>query len=65
LRARREGATARFELGPGIQPEVDIKLSWPRRERPIRVLVDGRETTAYDARGIELAQPFRTLVAEW
>jgi hypothetical protein len=65
LRARREGATARFELGPGIQPEVDIKLSWPRRERPVRVLVDGRETTAYDARGIELAQPFRTLVAEW
>jgi hypothetical protein len=65
LRARREGATARFELDSAIASGVGIRLWWPQRERPVRVVVDGHETTAFDARGIALTRPFRTLEAKW
>lgn len=65
LGARRDGRTVRFRLGEGIAAGTRVQLWWPQRQRPVRVQVDGRAVSGFDARGITLAQPFREVVAEW
>ena len=42
-----------------------LQVSWPSRERPSRVTVDGKPVTDYTADGIRIAKPFKELVAQW
>ena len=65
MSARRQGDALRVTLAPGVRESTALRVSWPSRERPRSVLVDGREVTDYDAAGIRLERPFRELVARW
>jgi hypothetical protein len=65
MSARQQGDTLRVSLGPGLREGTAVRVSWPARERPRSVLVDGREAADYDAKGIRLERPFRELVAHW
>ena len=65
MSARRQGDALRVTLAPGVRESTALRVSWPSRERPRSVLVDGREVADYDAAGIRLERPFRELVARW
>lgn len=65
MHARREGDTMTVTLGEGLRPNTKLRLFWPDRQRPRRVVVDGKPFTAYDASGVLLDVPFRTLQAQW
>lgn len=47
--------------GQSLPPRTE----WPSRTRPQAVTVDGRQVDGFDAGGIALAAPFRTLEARW
>lgn len=65
LRAHAGGKTLAVSLAPGIRSDTKLHVAWPLRTRPRSVRVDGQATTGFDARGIALAAPFRTLEATW
>lgn len=60
------GDAKRLRVGlSGIAAATPVRVAWPSRNRPTKVVVDGREIRDYDARGVALARPFRTLEATW
>ncbi|MET0505394.1 MAG: discoidin domain-containing protein [Luteibacter sp.] len=64
MTARREGGRFTVTLGEGIRPATRVRLFWPDRVKPAKVSVDGTPASAWDADGIVLDKPFRTIVAE-
>jgi hypothetical protein len=64
MTARQTGNTLRVTLS-GINDSTALHVSWPSRKRPSRVSVDGVAQSTFDANGIQLAKPFKTLEAQW
>ncbi|PTT64893.1 hypothetical protein DBR34_03695, partial [Stenotrophomonas sp. HMWF003] len=65
MEARQHDGTLRVTLRPGLRKQSAVRVWWPARTRPASVRVDGRTVRDYDADGVRLAQPFRTLEARW
>ncbi|HBS61744.1 MAG TPA: hypothetical protein DEB32_03230, partial [Stenotrophomonas sp.] len=65
LQAQQRDGALRLTLGPGLRGDTAVRVWWPTRTRPTRVRVDGRTVSDYDANGVRLQQPFRTLEARW
>ncbi|MCC4592809.1 hypothetical protein LL974_16880, partial [Xanthomonas campestris pv. cannae] len=65
LRARQRDGRLRVELDSGLRPGTAVRVVWPTRTRPAQVRVDGRRIDQYDAGGVTLSKPFRTLEAHW
>lgn len=65
LQARQQDAALRLTLGPGLRKDAAVRVWWPSRTRPTSVRVDGRAVSDFDADGVRLKQPFRTLEARW
>lgn len=65
ISARRQGNAMRLTLGPGLQDGTKLYVSWPTREQPVSVTIDGNIAKEFTADGIEIRQPFRELVAQW
>ena len=65
MTARQDGPFLRILLGPGIAQDTAVQVSWPSRQRPQRVWVDGLEQTSFTAEGISLNRPFHELEAKW
>jgi hypothetical protein len=65
MTARQQDDALRVTLAPGVRDGTAVRVSWPQRERPRSVMVDGRAVSDYSADGIRLEQPFRELVATW
>lgn len=65
LQARQQDGRLRLALGEGLRADTALRVWWPTRTRPRQVRVDGRMLRDYDADGIRLQRPFRTLEAQW
>ncbi len=65
LKARREGDTLRIRLGEGLRADAPIRLYWPGRVKPRQVMVDGAAVTSFDADGLQLARPFKEVIAQY
>jgi hypothetical protein len=65
LQARQQGDRLQLTLAKGLRAETPVQVTWPNRQRPSEVRVDGKRVEDYDAQGIRLAKPFRTLEARW
>ena len=65
MTARQEGTRLRIVLGPGLAPNVALKVMWPSRKRPTQVWIDGQLRTNQTPDGILVERPFRELVADW
>ena len=65
MSARHEGDRLRVKLGSGLRKNTALQVSWPNRQRPARVTIDGKPATDYTADGIRIARPFKELVAQW
>jgi len=52
-------------LGPGLRKDTALKVSWPNRTKPSRVMVDGKAMTDFDDQGLRTTQPFKRLEASW
>ena len=65
MQAWQRDGTLTVTLGKGLRSETKVKVWWPARTMPKTVRVDGREVTAFDAEGVRVAKPFRTLEARW
>jgi hypothetical protein len=63
--ARQEGSQLHIALGPGLRSDIAVQVSWPSRQRPVQVIVDGQERTGQTADGIRIERPFKELVARW
>jgi hypothetical protein len=63
--ARQEGPQLHVVLGPGLREDIAVQVSWPSRQRPLQVIVDGQERTGQTADGILIERPFKDLVARW
>jgi hypothetical protein len=62
--AQRDG-TLTLTLGKGLRAGTAVRVWWPNRALPKTVRVDGRMVKDFDARGVLLGKPFRTLEATW
>lgn len=65
MQARERDGTLTVTLGDGLHGGTAVKVWWPQRTVPKTVRVDGRSITTFDAEGVRLAKPFRTLEARW
>lgn len=65
MQARQRDGTLVVTLGDGLRNGTAVKVWWPERKVPKAVRVDGRSVTAFDAEGVRLEKPFRTLEARW
>lgn len=65
MQARQRDGTLVVTLGDGLRNGTAVKVWWPERTIPKSVRVDGRSVTAFDAEGVRLEKPFRTLEARW
>ena len=65
MSSKRDGAKLVVRLDPGLRKDAALEVNWPSRQRPASVRVDGRTVTDFDANGIQLAKPFKELVATW
>jgi hypothetical protein len=65
MTARQEAGRLRIVLGPGLVPHIAVKVSWPSRQKPKRVWVDGQPRTNQTPDGILIERPFQELVAQW
>jgi hypothetical protein len=65
MTARQQDKRLSVTLGTGLRKNTALQVSWPSRERPARVRVDGKSRSDYTAEGIAMNHPFRELVAEW
>ena len=65
MTAQQQGDTLRVTLGDGLRDDAKLRVAWPTRTRPRMVSIDGKPVDAFDAHGIALAKPFRTLEARW
>jgi len=52
-------------LGKGLRKDAAVRVWWPSRTRPSQVRVDGRDVQDFDAKGVLISKPFRTLEAVW
>ncbi|HDS1531218.1 TPA: discoidin domain-containing protein [Stenotrophomonas maltophilia] len=65
MQARQRDGTLTVTLGAGLRNETAVKVWWPTRTTPKTVRVDGRIVSNFDAEGVRLARPFKTLEARW
>ncbi|HHA1219347.1 TPA: discoidin domain-containing protein [Stenotrophomonas maltophilia] len=65
MQARQRDGTLTVSLGDGLRSGTAVKVWWPERTMPKTVRVDGRSVSDFDAEGVRLAKPFRTLEARW
>jgi hypothetical protein len=65
MSARQSDKRLRVQLGSGLGKDTALSVSWPNRQKPTRVTVDGKQAADFDANSIRLAKPFKELVAEW
>ncbi|WP_329890124.1 discoidin domain-containing protein [Stenotrophomonas muris] len=65
MQARQRDRVLRVGLGKGLRGGTAVKVWWPARTMPKTVRVDGRSVSDFDAEGVRLAKPFRTLEARW
>jgi hypothetical protein len=65
MTARREGSTLTVTLGDGIRKDSHLRVFWPGRMKPAKVMVDGKAVTDYTADGVRLEKPFKVLKAQW
>ncbi|HEL3778873.1 TPA: discoidin domain-containing protein, partial [Stenotrophomonas maltophilia] len=63
MQARQRDGTLVVTLGDGLRNGTAVKVWWPERTIPKSVRVDGRPVADFDAEGVRLAKPFRTLEA--
>lgn len=63
--AKQEGQRLTITLGQGLKADSALKVYWPSRQTPTRVTVDGKAVRDFDAQGLRLKKPFKTLVAQW
>jgi hypothetical protein len=65
MSAQQDGTMLRVHLGPGLGPTTEVVVSWPTRQRPRSVTVDGKLRGDFGDEGMHLQRPFRDLVARW
>ena len=65
MTARQQGATLHVTLEPGVRKGMPVQLWWPARQKPAKVIVDGKPQSDFSADGIRLDRPFRELTAQW
>ncbi|MGY5941167.1 discoidin domain-containing protein [Stenotrophomonas forensis] len=65
MQARQRDGTLVVTLGDGLRNDTAVKVWWPERTIPKSVRVDGRPVADFDAEGVRLPKPFRTLEARW
>jgi len=65
MSARQSDKRLRVQLGSGLGKDTALSVSWPNRQKPTRVTVDGKQAADFDTDGIRLTKPFKELVAEW
>jgi hypothetical protein len=65
MTARQNDNELRILLGPGLYSDIPVQVSWPTRQRPEQVWVDGKLRSDQTADGIRIERPFRELVAQW
>jgi len=65
MQARQRDGTLTVTLGKGLRSGTAVKVWWPARTMPKTVRVDGHSVSDFDAEGVRLAKPFRTLEARW
>lgn len=63
--AVQRGSTLKVTLGKGLRHNAAVRVWWPSRTRPNHVRVDGRDVQDFDAKGVRVGRPFRTLEASW
>jgi hypothetical protein len=65
MQARQREGVLTVALGEGLRGGTVVKVWWPARTMPKTVRVDGRSVSDFDAEGVRLSKPFRTLEARW
>lgn len=65
MTARQRGSELSVTLGPGLRDNAALRVAWPSRTKPTSVIVDGAPVADYDADGVSLERPFRSLEARW
>ncbi|PZS50272.1 discoidin domain-containing protein [Stenotrophomonas maltophilia] len=65
MQARQRDGMLTVTLGKGLRSGTAVKVWWPARTMPKTVRVDGRSVSDFDAEGVRLAKPFKTLEARW
>ncbi|HVF16778.1 MAG TPA: hypothetical protein VNA21_07690, partial [Steroidobacteraceae bacterium] len=65
MSAKQEGSTLRLKLEPGLRADTKLNVSWPSRQKPTRVTIDGKSAGAFTADGIDIEKPFRELIGHW
>jgi hypothetical protein len=65
MSAKQTGSSLRVALEPGLRASTKLHVSWPSRQKPTRVTIDGKGQRLFDANGIDVDQPFRELTAQW
>jgi F5/8 type C domain len=65
MQAKQEGSMLGIQLEPGLRSMTKLHVSWPSRQRPKSVTIDGQTHTNFTADGIDVEKPFRVLSAQW
>ncbi|HFK2904923.1 discoidin domain-containing protein [Stenotrophomonas maltophilia] len=65
MQARQRDGTLTVTLGKGLRSGKAVKVWWPARTMPKTVRVDRHSVSDFDAEGVRLAKPFKTLEARW
>ncbi|HHA2422589.1 discoidin domain-containing protein [Stenotrophomonas maltophilia] len=65
MQARQRDGMLTVTLGKGLRSGTAVKVWWPARTMPKTVRVDGHSVSDFDAEGVRLAEPFKTLEARW
>jgi hypothetical protein len=65
MQAKQEGQRLTITLGKGLKADSALKIYWPGRQTPKSVTVDGKAVRDFNAQGLRLKRPFKTLVAQW
>jgi hypothetical protein len=65
MSAQQQNGSLRVTLKEGLHTDSQVHVSWPNRQKPRQVAVDGRTIDRFDANGATLERPFRELQARW
>ncbi|MBN5158515.1 discoidin domain-containing protein [Stenotrophomonas maltophilia] len=65
MQARQRDGLLTVVIGEGLRKDTAVRMWWPNRTAPKSVRVDGRSVSDFDAEGVRLAKPFKTLEARW
>jgi hypothetical protein len=65
MSAQQDDNGLHIHLGPGLGPSTQLLISWPTRQRPKSVTVDGKPQGDFGDEGVQLQHTFRELVARW